>query len=185
MLKFVLKMHFRPSLIVQEQKVVVSNTKRNDSVLNYQANTQLLDVYNKVDAPSPQDKDADVKAEINLSLQQQLKEQQRRRSTGSHMTRDMYAQPQRKVLPEKINESTEFRSTSFNVESYKQTADNYAQMTETFRNDTFDLENYAKVDQRTKSPVLKFSSSKKGYTNDTYDDVESARAKPSSDMMYL
>lgn len=176
-------MHFRPSLIVQEQKVVVSNTPRNDSVLNYHDNTQLLDVYNKVGTPSHQNKDPDVKAEINLTLQQQLREQQRRRSTGSHLTSDKYAQPQKKSLPEKIEESTEFRSTS--VESYKQTADNYAQMTETFKNDHIDLDNYAKVDQRTKAPVLNLSTSKKGYTNDTYDDVESARAKPSSDMMYL
>ncbi|XP_062570794.1 cubilin-like [Saccostrea cucullata] len=180
-----LKRKNKPPLIVQEQKVEVSNSSRNDGVLNYRDNTQLLDIYNKVDSPSHQNKD-DVKAEINLTLQQQLREQQRRKSTGSHVTRDVYAQPLRKPLQEKIQESTEFKATSpSSVASYKQTADNYAQMTETFKEDTFDLDNYAKVDPRAKSPVLKFSTSQKGYANDTYDDVESTRAKTSSEMMYL
>ncbi|XP_022314723.2 cubilin-like [Crassostrea virginica] len=173
-------------LIVQEQKVVVSNPTRNDNVLNYRDNTQLLDVYNKVDSPTQSSKEADVRAEIDLTLQQQLREQKRRKSTGSNVTRDVYAQPLKRALPERIQESTEFRSVSPNgVDSYKQTADNYAQMTESFKDDHSDLDNYVKVDQRAKSPVLKFSTSKKGYANDTYDDVESTRAKPSADMMYL
>ena len=166
--------------------MVVSNPTRNDNVLNYRDNTQLLDVYNKVDSSTQPSKEADVRAEIDLTLQQQLREQKRRKSTGSNVTRDVYAQPLKRALPERIQESTEFRSVSpSGVDSYKQTADNYAQMTETFKDDHSDLDNYVKVDQRAKSPVLKFSTSKKGYANDTYDDVESTRAKPTADMMYL
>lgn len=58
-------------------------------------------------------------------------------------------------------------------------------MTETYKDDQSDFDNYVRVDQRAKSPVMKFSTSKKGFANETYDDVESTRTKPSSDMMYL
>lgn len=173
-------------MVVQEQKVVVSSPSRNDGVLNFRDNTQLLDVYNKVDSPSQESKDSDVRAEINLTLQQQLREQRRRKSTGSNVPRDVYAQPLKKQLPERILESTEFRSVSPSAaDSYKQTADNYAQMTETYKDDQSDFDNYVRVDQRAKSPVMKFSTSKRGFANEAYDDVESTRTKPSSDMMYL